>query len=88
MKNKFLSSPTEIKELSFTESFSNNNYKYNELKNKEKFDYQSKNIPQDSKLLESKLCKVNGVDHSNSPFSILSQQQREIFLMSKDKFFK
>lgn len=63
-------------------SNSTNSIKYNELKNKEKTDsfnkYNINNI---------KVCKVNGTDHSSTPYYPLNKDDRDNYLMNKENFF-
>lgn len=92
--NKSLSSKLVVTKLRSGESFSPksialnssvNSIKYNELKNKENKgrSLSKKSFDGGSK----KVCKVNGVDHSVNPVSILDKQQREQFLMKQKHFF-
>ena len=55
-----------------------NSIKFNELKNKE---INLKGI------IDNKVCRVNGVDHSKSPFFALNRNERERMLLKKESFF-
>lgn len=65
-----------------------NNTKFNDLKNRESRMSKEKNITKESGLIPNMTCKVNGVDHSSNPFSVLNQEQRKVFIMPQKCFFK
>lgn len=70
---------------------STNSIKHNELINKEA--YEKAKIGKPKNLIElnqrntGKICKVNGKDHSKSPFAPLTKETREKLLIEKSMIF-
>lgn len=64
-----------------------NNTKFNELKNLELNSSKEKKINSKSGFIQPKTCKLNGLDHSLSPFAPMTRDLRKKFIMPKECFF-